>query len=141
MIDELVFLNDKKIAVTTSLIIAKYFNKRHKNILTIIRELIDTEQELGKLHFRKTFYKDKYNRNTPMYELDRTAVMILCMGFNGKDTLKLKMEYIKKFDALENNIDKLKLMQREDLDLTDEEFIFMAKMTKLLFETVNKKTV
>ena len=56
------------IAVTTSLAVAEYFDKLHKNILRSI-ELLDCSEEFSRLNFELTSYLDQQGKPRPMYYL------------------------------------------------------------------------
>ena len=46
MIDKLVFVNNDSVPVTSSLIVADYFDKRHSHVLDVIKNLINDLQDV-----------------------------------------------------------------------------------------------
>ncbi len=89
--DNLVFLDNEQ-AVTTSEIIAVYFDKHHKNVLRDIKNL-DCSDNFRKLNFELT-YKIKYlgntERQTPYYKITKDGFMFLCMSYTGKKASQIK---------------------------------------------------
>ena len=97
--NELVFLKSKQ-ALTTSLKVAEYFEKRHDRLLQTI------EEQYGDLHefvemFHKATYPDIYGRKQPMYEMNRDGFFMLVTGFTGKKANAIKLAFIKQFNAME----------------------------------------
>jgi len=85
---------------TTSLNVAKVFDKRHDHILRDIEKIL-TAPNLGaskliekmgsnlrpsKNWFFESIYLDKYNREKKCYEMTKDGFMLLAMGFNKKST-------------------------------------------------------
>lgn len=94
------------VAITTSLIVAEKFEKRHDVVLRSIEDTIsDMDYETAKLWFHKTTYKTRGNRKSyPMYEMNRDGFSLIVMGFTGEKALRWKVSYIKAFDAMEDYI-------------------------------------
>ena len=107
MINELIQVKGNE-TVTTSLIVAESFNKRHDTILRSIDRLI---KEIG-LHnfaetplFEKTHYINEQNKQTyPMYYINRDGFSLLVMGFTGKEALEWKLKYIEAFNKMEERL-------------------------------------
>lgn len=92
--------------VTTSLLIAEYFHKRHDAVLRSIEGLIS---ENTKSWFQKSLYKvDGNNKTYPMYYINRDGFSLLAMGFTGKKALEWKVKYIEAFNQMEKYINKRK---------------------------------
>lgn len=91
---------------TTSLTIASVFNKRHDNILAQIRAF--PQYEFTALNFKVSEYKDKSGRKLPMYQITKDGFVLLAMGFTGEKAYKFKIEYIKAFNAMAEEIKRLK---------------------------------
>ena len=97
--NDLVFLKSKQ-AITTSLKVAEYFEKRHDRLLQTI------EEQYGDLHefvemFSKATYPDSYGRQQPMYLMNRDGFFMLMTGFTGKKANAVKLAFIKQFNAME----------------------------------------
>lgn len=70
MLVEIMKFGKEEKSVVTSLNIAETFEKEHKNVLKDIREL-ECSEEFSRLNFEPTTYKDKFNREQPMYYVTR----------------------------------------------------------------------
>ena len=97
--NELVLITKNKVT-TNSLIIAKEFNKKHKNILIIIKNLNCSEKFNG-LNFKPVKYKDLKGEKRPMYEITRDGWLFLVTGFTGKKAGKIKEKFIDAFNRME----------------------------------------
>lgn len=94
-------------AVTTSLAVSAYFQKRHDHVMEKIRAVMaDCDPGWRLPNFRETFYA-RENPNggegiaTPMFELTRDAFVLIVMGFTGKKALQWKIDYIEAFNKME----------------------------------------
>jgi Rha family phage regulatory protein len=115
---ELVFLQGER-AVTTSLMVAEVFEKRHDHILRDIEKIRETiEQsnsshspqnwgELGKQGSEGFFCETVRqtdggfgSRDEPFYLITRDGFTLLAMGFTGEKALKFKLEYIAAFNRM-----------------------------------------
>lgn len=100
MLVEIMKFGKEEKSVVTSLDIAETFGKEHKNVLKDIREL-ECSEEFSRLNFEPTSYKDKFNREQPMYYVTRDGFTILVMGYVGEKAMKFKEGYIRQFNAME----------------------------------------
>ena len=84
---------------TTTLDVAKVFNKRHSDILRAIRRDIEffTERSCA-----LSEYIDKSGKKNKYYLLSQGAFSLLVMGFRGKQAMKWKVDYIKAFELLKD---------------------------------------
>ena len=105
----LVFVQNNQ-AVTPTLIVAQYFEKRHDNVLQAIEELINAIEYLDNLQnkdvaiaqmFTKSEYIDGKGEVRPMYYLNRDGFTLLAMSFTGTKALKFKLKYIAAFNHME----------------------------------------
>ena len=104
-------------AVTTSVIVAKVFGKRHKDVLKAIANLVsDLESEgVSRRSFAPRDYTDERGKTYSMYEMDRDGYSLLAMGFNGRKALRFKTQYIDAFNKMERA-----LLHRENLSWQDQ---------------------
>ena len=100
--NELVFLKSNQ-AITTSLKVAEYFEKRHDTVLRAIEiaqsnlhKIADVEKAII-----PTTYVDAKGEKRPMYLLNRDGFMFVVMGFTGEKAAQLKWDYIRAFNAME----------------------------------------
>ena len=98
----LVEVNNEQV-VTTSITVAESFGKRHDHVLQDIKNLT-TENSGVKNMFEKTTYTNSRNREYPMYLINRDGFTLLAMGFNGKEALQFKLQYIEAFNKMEEHI-------------------------------------
>ncbi len=108
-----------------SLFVAKFFDKRHDNVLTDIKNL-DCSKEFGLLNFKETSYKDDWNRNQKCYEMTRDGFMFLAMGYRGAKAAQIKELYIKHFNEMEEYI--------KTLQTTTKEFALLSDNIKLIHD-------
>lgn len=101
----------KEVTVVTSLDVAETFGKEHRNVLKDIREL-ECSENFGRLNFEPTSYKDKFNREQPMYYITRDGFTLLAMSYTGEKAMKFKEAYINQFNQMEELL-KGKLIERE----------------------------
>lgn len=92
--------------MTTSLVVAQHFEKRHDNVLRDIEELLaGVPADFRRLNFEAT------SRNVPgpkgavrterMYRMTRDGFSLLAMGFTGTKALRWKVAYIDAFNRME----------------------------------------
>lgn len=90
---------------TNTLIIAEYFDKKHKDVLRALRELVnDCEEEFGQRNFAPTPYYDSQGKQQTMYSLTRDGFALLAMGFTGAKATKLKIAFIQEFSRMESDL-------------------------------------
>jgi Rha family phage regulatory protein len=87
---------------TTSLDVAKKFERPHKDVLDNIRQIIELTPMGGRRNFSPTSYHDEWNRQQPCYNLTRAGFSVLAMGFTGERALAWKWRYIEAFKSLED---------------------------------------
>lgn len=91
-------------AVTTSLIVARYFKKKHKDVLRAINSLDCSDSFCGR-NFALTYYETQMPnggiRKDTMYYMTRDGFTFLAMGFTGKVAAQFKENYIRAFNEME----------------------------------------
>ncbi|WP_074013456.1 Rha family transcriptional regulator [Candidatus Sodalis sp. SoCistrobi] len=87
-------------AVTTSLDVADYFDKRHERVLDKIRNL-DCSPRFTEHNFVSSEYTDSTGRKLPMYTMTKDGFVFLVMGFTGKKAAAFKEAYIAEFNRME----------------------------------------
>lgn len=90
-------------AVTTSLDLAAYFGKQHKNVIAKI-ETLECSIEFIELNFKLNTYIDPIGRTLPCYQLTRDAFVFVAMGFTGRRAAEFKEAYIAAFNAMEQRL-------------------------------------
>lgn len=100
----------KAIPITTSLIIAEKFEKRHDHVLRDIRELYQrlketlSHDDFSLLKIGETKRFDVQNKEQTYYEVNEDFFLMLVMGYNGKNALNFKMQFIKAFKFMRNEL-------------------------------------
>ena len=103
------------VAMTTSLIVAKYFDKEHKNVIRAIKDL-DCSDDFRRLNFQPSYYQNEQNKRQPMYRMTRDGFMFLVMGFTGKKAAKFKERFISLFNKMHSWINqRVKLSSNQHL--------------------------
>lgn len=94
-------------AVTSSLVVADYFRKAHKDVLRSIK-MLDCSSIFQERNFAPSFYiSDLANgghKNNPMYYMTRDGFTFLAMGFTGKVAAQFKEAYINAFNEMEEKL-------------------------------------
>ncbi|MQS75652.1 hypothetical protein FHL06_04520 [Lactobacillus halodurans] len=102
--DDLVIMKDQQ-AVTSSLQVAKTFNKNHRDVLRAVDDLKEGVAQ----NWADLFYEDTYThpQNKQQYRIiymNRDGFTLLAMGFTGKKAIKFKLKYIEAFNKMESHI-------------------------------------
>ena len=92
--NELIIKND----CITSLELAQFSNKEHKNLLESIRNMEQTWVSLGQPNFKQSYYFNSQNKKQPMYELSKTESLYIASKFS--DEVRAKI--ILRWEELEN---------------------------------------
>ncbi len=87
-------------AVTTSLLVAEMFHKRHDHVLEDIRKL-DCSDNFRLPNFRESYYMNDQNKRQPMYYITKDGFTFLVMGYRGKKAAEFKEAYIGAFNKME----------------------------------------
>lgn len=103
--NELVIMKNQQ-AVTTSLKVAESFERKHKNVVQRIDNLIHSAENSAQLKsmFAVGNYKDKSGKRNKMYYMNRDGFTLLVMGFTGKRAMEFKLKYIDAFNKMEEAI-------------------------------------
>lgn len=98
----LVEVNNEQV-VTTSLVVAETFGKRHNNVMRDIEGLLKNEHT-QKLFQKGTYIHSQNKQEYPLYYMNKDGFTLLAMGFTGKDAIEFKMKYINAFNEMEEHI-------------------------------------
>jgi Rha family phage regulatory protein len=88
------------VAMTTSLDVAQYFDKRHDHILRDIRSL-EVSDSFRVPNFGESSYLNQQGKQQPMYHLTKDGFIFLVMGFTGEKAAQIKEAYIAAFNRME----------------------------------------
>ena len=110
---EMVLPSNGKV-ITTSMKIARYFGKAHKNVLRTIKRLeSDCSPDFNRLNFEPVEYLDKKGEMRLMYNITKDGWMILVMGFTGKMATAIKEQYIAAFNWMAEQLNRRMAMGEE----------------------------
>ena len=90
--------------VTSSIKVAEYFGKLHKNVIRDIEELTSKKPELRERNFalaEEVKQVGATTRKVPFYWMDRKGFSILAMGFTGAKALDFKCAFYDEFERME----------------------------------------
>ncbi|EFI5570547.1 transcriptional regulator, partial [Escherichia coli] len=87
-------------AVTTSVAVADFFRKMHKDVLKKIDNL-ECSEKFSERNFAPAEYLDEQGKKRPMYQITKNGFVFLVMGFTGKKAAAFKEAYIAEFDRME----------------------------------------
>lgn len=100
---EMISVSDHQL-ITTSLIVANVFGKRHSHILEKIRTL-DCSSEFRSANFSAHPYTNPQNGETyQQFEMTKDGFMFLVMGFTGKKAAGIKEAYINAFNWMADRL-------------------------------------
>lgn len=99
--EELVIMHDQQ-AVTTSLVLAEVFEKKHQHVLRDIDTLKDVSN-FGQMFFESN-EPDSYGRNRRIYFMNRDGFTLIAMGYTGSKAMEFKLKYIEAFNKMEKQI-------------------------------------
>ncbi|MCM1276033.1 MAG: Rha family transcriptional regulator [Lachnospiraceae bacterium] len=118
-----VFADTHDTARVSSLFVAKFFEKNHKDVLRDIRNIIEPtsglSEEFTQRNFAPSKYKDSTGRKLPCYEMTRDGFTLLAMGYTGAKAMKFKELYIRRFNEMEKFIGTLVTARSEFPLLTE----------------------
>lgn len=106
---------------TDSIIVARYFSKRHNDVIRRIESLLaDIPHHFGCAHFSVHPYKNDQNGETyTKYEMTKDGFMLLVMGFTGKKASLMKVSFIEAFNDMERQLNVIPANQFSDDELHD----------------------
>ena len=109
--NDLVIMHDQQ-AVTTSLVLAEVFEKKHQHVLRDIDTLKDVSN-FGQMFFESN-EPDSYGRNRRIYFMNRDGFTLIAMGYTGSKAMEFKLKYIDAFNKMEEQIRKTYVIQKQD---------------------------
>jgi len=93
-------ISHKNQVATTSVLVAQKFDKEHKNVLRDIEQLT-CSQSFRRLNFELSSYKNRQNKDMPMYIMTKDGFTLLVMSFTGAKAALFREEYINAFNRME----------------------------------------
>jgi len=90
-------------AVTSSLVVAESFEKRHDHVLRDVEKLQKDVPNFGEMFFEGK-EPDSYGRERKVYYMNFNGFTLLTMGFNGQKAMQFKLTYINAFNEMERQL-------------------------------------
>lgn len=100
---EITISNRDGVLTVSSLRVAADFQKDHRHVTEVIRNLT-AENPAVKNLFIESSYINERGREYKCYELTRDGFSLLVMGFTGKKALEWKLKYIEAFNKMEQQL-------------------------------------
>ncbi|MEB8992586.1 ORF6C domain-containing protein [Bacillus cereus] len=102
--NELVFENNGEV-VTDSLTVAEMFGKEHDKVLRDIRTQMDyAGVEFSLANFGESTYTNERGRMYPKYNLTEEAFALVVFGYNTKEAVQTKIQFIQEFKRMKDHI-------------------------------------
>lgn len=100
--------------VTNSRKVAKYFGKRHGDVLRKIERVkADCSSEFSQRNFASADYIDEQGKVRPMYSLTKDGWIMVVMGFTGRSAAAIKESYISAFNWMAGQLSRRMAMGEE----------------------------
>ena len=135
--DQLVFRGANDQAMTNSLLVAEKFGKEHKNILRDISNLV-AQNSAAKLLFIESEY-DNRGKTYPMYVMNKDGFTLLVMGFNGKDALNFKLDFLNAFNKMESMLKSDDYILARSQEILNNRLQLATQQVQILESTVEKQ--
>ena len=135
--DQLVFRGANDQAMTNSLLVAEKFGKEHKNILRDILNLV-AQNSAAKLLFVESEY-DNRGKTYPMYVMNKDGFTLLVMGFNGKDALNFKLDFLNAFNKMESMLKSDDYILARSQEILNNRLQLATQKVQILESTVEKQ--
>lgn len=101
----LVEVNNEQV-VTTSIMVAESFGKRHDHVLRDIRNL---EKDIPSMKmFFETKYSDRYGRKQTAFYMTKEGFLLLVSSYRGKDVLEKKIQILSNTDMISPSLPERK---------------------------------
>ena len=113
-----IFADGKDTARANSLIVAKMFEKNHRDVLRAIKN-IECSDEFRRRNFAQSSYINEQNKKQPCVMMTRDGFTFLAMGFTGKKAAQFKEAYIKRFNEMEKLIFNVVTVRKDYPMLTE----------------------
>lgn len=104
--------------VTTSQIVAAYFEKEHRTVLRSINEILAAQNCAAKFFYTASFLNR--GKRYPMYFMNRDGFSLLAMGFTGKKALEWKIRYIQAFNEMERKLKEQENIKTQNWAVTSD---------------------
>lgn len=119
-------------AVTSSLIVAERFEKRHDAILRDIDNILEgSPQNCGDLFQESTYIHPQNKQEYRMFYMTRDGFSLLAMGFTGTKALAFKLNFINAFNQMETELNSPEKIMARALRIADQTINQLQLETKV----------
>ena len=139
---KLVYSDQNKTPMTTSLLVAEKFGKKHEDILKTYRKVLSDYglTEVSEF-FSETWLYDSQNKKRAVIEMTEEGYSLVADRLKGKTALKWKLEYVKAFSAMKRKLLELgqeapKLLEAKKAELK----LVQDENERLRIENLKKQT-
>ena len=132
--NELVYRGANDQAMTNSLLVAEKFGKEHKNVLRDIQNLV-AQNSAAKLYFFESEYENR-GKNYPMYIMNKEGFSLLVMGFNGKNALNFKIDFLNAFNKMESMLKSDDYILARSQEILNQRLQLASQKVQMLEDTV-----
>lgn len=98
-------INGSEVNAVTSKQIAEHFDKRHGDVLRVIKNL-EVPDMFRQRNFALSSYLDSQGIKRPIQNMSKDGFSLVVMGFTGKTANEWKIKYIEAFNKMEQYIIK-----------------------------------
>ncbi len=125
--------------ITTSRDVAKIFGKKHQHVLRDIRNLACPD-EFTESNFGRSEYKDGSGKTNTEYQLTKDGFMLLVMGYNGEEALRIKKAYINAFNVMVAKLSAPRQAPVDPVETLEAGKIFKSNLSiaKLIYAAKNQ---
>jgi phage regulator Rha-like protein len=129
MSNSLVFLSKENIPLTTSEIIAKALNKRHHDVIELIRKYISQLDNFGRVAFKTTPFETKggVQRKEIAYLNEAQATLLVTLMRNSERVVKFKLALVKAFFEMRQQLQLQNQPKTDSLPLYTQEQVAEQK--------------
>ena len=96
---------ENEVPKTTSLVVAKFFGKRHSDVLRAVSKL-DCSEDFSQRNFASADYIDEQGKPRTMLSMTKDGFIFLVMGFTGRQAARLKETYINEFNRMSDALNQ-----------------------------------
>lgn len=147
--NELVYRGTNDQAMTNSLLVAEKFGKRHVEVLDAIRNIIvmaENSTLTDNQHIINMFVLSEYDvpvnngtsavRKAPVYIMNKDGFSLLVMGFNGKDALNFKIDFLNAFNKMESMLKSDDYILARSQEILNQRLQLASQKVQMLEDTV-----
>ena len=136
--DQLVFRGANDQAMTNSLLVAEKFGKEHRHVLDSIRDILGSAENSAypQMFVESNYVHNQNGQTYPMYIMNRDGFTLLVMGFNGKDALNFKIDFLNAFNKMESMLKSDDYILARSQEILNQRLQLSSQKVQMLEDTV-----